>query len=90
MHLDEQPKKTKKSTIFRYVYILFTVVVIVLIGILDKNFAGLVNSFSDFSVKWLIISFIGIFLYWITDAWLLKDISSYLYDENLAFYQRLK
>ncbi len=90
MHLDEQPKKTKKSTIFRYVYILFTVVVIVLIGILDKNFAGLVNSFSDFSVKWLIISFIGIFLYWITDAWLLKDISSYLYDGKFGFLSALK
>lgn len=90
MHLNEQPKKTKKSTIFRYVYILFTVVVIVLIGIFDKNFAGLVNSFKDFSIKWLIISFIGIFLYWITDAWLLKDISSYLYDGKFGFWSALK
>ena len=90
MAITEQRKKTKKTTIFRYIYILFTIVVIVLIGVLDKNFAGLVNALSGFSLKWLIISCIGILLYWITDAWLLKDITSYLYDGKFTFLSSLK
>ena len=90
MPIGEAPKKTKKSTIFRYAYILLTVVVIILIGALDPNFAGLVNSFEDFSPLWLLISFMGIIGYWLTDAWLLKDIASYLYDGKFGFWSALK
>ena len=60
MPFTEQPKKTKKSTIFRYAYIGLTVIVIVLIGVLDKNFAGLVEALKDFSLKWLLISTFGV------------------------------
>ncbi len=90
MPMSEEPKKTKKTTILRYAYILLTIVIIVLIGALDKNFAGLVKSLSDFSLKWLIISCIGILMYWVTDAWLLKDISSYLYDGKFSYWDALK
>lgn len=90
MPIGEQPKKSKKSTILRYTYILLTVVVIVLIGALDPNFAGLVDSFEDFSPIWLTISFLGIIAYWATDAWLLKDISSYLYKGKFSFWSALK
>ncbi len=90
MPFTEQPKKTKKSTIFRYAYIGLTVIVIVLIGVLDKNFAGLVEALKDFSLKWLLISTFGIVMYWITDAWLLKDITSYLYEGKFSFISALK
>lgn len=75
----QKTKKTKKTTIFRYIYIVLTVVVIVLIGALDPNFQGMFEALKELNVTWLIICLVAVFLYWFSDAALLKDITGYMH-----------
>lgn len=72
-------KKAKKRTVFRYLYIVLTILVIVLIGALDPNFEGMLVALESLNTTWLFVSIGVLFMYWITDAWLIQHISSYMY-----------
>lgn len=74
-----ESNKTKKSTIFRYLYIGLTIVVIVLIGVLDPNFEGMIESLESLNPIWFAISFGALLMYWLTDGLLIQHISSYMY-----------
>ncbi len=74
-----EKKKTKKTTIFRYLYIILTILVIVLIGVLDPNFEGMFVALESLDPIWLLISIAVLLMYWFTDGLLIQHISSYMY-----------
>lgn len=72
-------KKTKRTALFRYLYIGLTIIVILLIGLLDPNFEGMIVALETLNPTWFCISFFVLFMYWLTDAFLIQHISSYMY-----------
>ncbi len=74
----EKTKKQKRSTILRYAYIGVTILIIVIIGLVDPDFAGVIKSLKNLDTLWLFISVGCIIAYWFTDALLLGHITSYL------------
>jgi len=82
-------RKNKKTKIFRFVYIGLTVIIIALIGFFTVDAEEMRSAFKMLNVKLLFTCFGCLFMYWITDALLLNDITSYMYKRE-SFFQSLK
>ena len=82
-------KKKKKTAILRFAYIGFTIIAIVLIGIFTVDMKEMQKAFEMLNLQWLYACFGCLFLYWLTDAFLLNDITSYMYKRE-SFLHSLK
>ncbi len=83
-------KKTKKTKIFRFIYIGASILVLVIIGLVDPNFRGMFEALSSLNIMWLYITIAVVLLYWLTDAWLLKDITSYIHRGKFSMLNSIK
>lgn len=73
-------KKKKHSPIFSILYIVgVTILAIVLIGLFDSDIKDLPSALAQFDMWWLVACIGSLLLYWLTDALLLHDITSYMY-----------
>ena len=77
-------KKTKKSTIFRFTYIGATVLVLVLIAVFNEDFHNIPEVLSSLNLYWLLGAIACLVGYWLTDGWLLGDITSYMSKQKLS------
>ncbi len=81
--------KRKKTSILRFVYIGLTIIVIVLIGIFTVDVIEMEAAFNALNLRWMFACFGCLLLYWLTDAVLLNDITSYMYKRE-SFWHSLK
>ncbi|MBT3318213.1 MAG: flippase-like domain-containing protein [Clostridia bacterium] len=82
-------KSKKKTSILRFVYIGATILVIVLIGIFTVDVEEMEAAFTVLNLRWMFACVGCLFLYWLTDAVLLNDITSYMYKRE-SFWHSLK
>lgn len=70
----------KKKSWFSFIYMGLTIVVIALILIFGgTNLEDIGNALKNFNIWWMVGCIGALILYWITDAWLLHDITEYMY-----------
>ncbi len=82
-------KKKKRQNLFRIIYILGTMVVIFLIGIFSNEIQEIKEILPRINLKWIGISFISVILFWLSDALLLGQVTSYIYTKQ-KFRKSLK
>ncbi len=82
-------KKKKRLYRFSIIYIIITVIVIVLITIFSPEVEEVFKAIASFSVWWLVACIGALLLFWLTDALLLHDITSYMYKRE-PFLQSVK
>lgn len=88
--MDEfQSKKKKRQNIFRIVYILGTIIAILLIGLLSNEVHEIKEIIPKINLKWIGIALISVFFFWLSDALLLGQITSYIYTKQ-KFRKSLK
>ena len=88
--MDEQSlKKKKRQNLFRIIYILGTIVVILLIGLLSNEIHEIQEILPRINLKWIGISFISVILFWLSDTLLLGQITSYIFTKQ-KFSKSLK
>ena len=75
-------KNKKRTSLFRFIYVGVTIFVIVLIGFLDPSIKDLAQALDTFNLQWLYACIGALLLYWLTDALLLHDITSYMYKKE--------
>lgn len=80
----------KKKLIFSYVYIVATIVVISILVSNSLEVGQFRNALSNLSTKWIGVCILGVFMYWITDALLLKQIISYSVQNKKGFWACFK
>ncbi|MBQ3274263.1 MAG: flippase-like domain-containing protein [Christensenellaceae bacterium] len=83
-------RKPKKSTIFRFVYIAATIIVLLIIAMTNEDFRDLPEVIAGLNYLWLLGGAGCIVIYWLTDGWLLGDITSYMSEKKLPFKKSLK
>jgi len=81
--------KKKRKHLFSIIYIGITIVVVGLIAIFNQNIEEVFSAIASFSVWWLVACIGVLLLYWLTDALLLHDITSYMYKRE-PFLRSLK
>jgi uncharacterized protein (TIRG00374 family) len=79
----------KKRSLFSIIYIGVTVLVIAGILIFGTNFSDIGEALKNFNVWWAVACVGALLLYWLTDAWLLHDITGYMYKRE-PFLQSVK
>lgn len=72
-------KKRKHTSLIRFLYIGATLLVIILIGLFTVDVKEMAAAFIQLNLRWLFACIGCSLLYWITDAVLLHDITSYMY-----------
>lgn len=82
-------KKKKKTRLFRFLYIAFTVIAIALIGYLTVDPKEMQSAFEMLDLNWMYACIGSLLLYWLSDALLLNDITSYMYKRE-SFWHSLK
>lgn len=82
--------KSKTKEILRWVYIAATVGVIVVFGFLDPNFAGMGEVLKTLKTEWLILAFCAMFMYWLTDTFILSGTLNILYDKKVPFIKNFR
>ncbi len=74
--------KLKRRKIFRFLYIIGTVLIIVLIGVLDPELVNAVDALKSISITFLMLGFLSLVLFWVTDGLLLHHITSYIFGKT--------
>ena len=88
--MDEQPSKKKnRQNLFRIIYILGTIVVILLIGLLSNEIHEIKEVIPKINLKWIGISLISVILFWLSDSILLGQVTSYIFTRQ-TFRKSLK
>ncbi|MDD5018030.1 MAG: lysylphosphatidylglycerol synthase transmembrane domain-containing protein [Eubacteriales bacterium] len=82
-------EKKKRTSLIRTIYIVVTIFAIVLIGFLDPSIKDMAVVFKWLSLGWLYACIGSLLLYWLTDALLLYDITTYMYKRE-PFHRSLK
>lgn len=82
-------KKTKRLYRFSIIYITITVIVIALIAIFSPEVEEVFKAIASFSIWWLVACIGALLFFWISDALLLHDITSYMFKRE-PFLQSLK
>lgn len=72
----------KRKKLFRALYIVGTVVIIVLIGIFDPNLEDLIGALKKVNLNFILLGFLSLALFWLTDGLLLHHITSYIYGKT--------
>jgi len=78
-------KKEKRKKILRFLYIIGTVLIIVMIGILDPNLVNVIDAVKTINVPLISLGFLSLVLFWLTDGLLLHHITSYIYGKTPLF-----
>lgn len=81
--------RKNRKYIFSIIYISITVIVVGLVAIFNPNFEDVFSAIARFSVWWLVACIGALLFYWLTDALLLYDITSYMYKRE-PFRRALK
>ena len=81
--------KKKRTTLIRTLYIGATIITIVLIGLFDTSIKDLATALKELNLLWLAAGIGALLLYWLTDALLLHDITTYMY-KNERLQRSLK
>ena len=81
--------RKNRKYIFSIRYISITVIVVGLVAIFNPNFEDVFSAIARFSVWWLVACIGALLFYWLTDALLLYDITSYMYKRE-PFRRALK
>jgi uncharacterized protein (TIRG00374 family) len=80
----------KKRSLLSFMYMGLTIIVIALIIIFGgTNFEDIGNALKNFNIWWMFACVGALLLYWLTDGFLLHDITSYMYKSE-SFLQSLK
>ena len=82
-------KSGKRKSILRFVYIGATILAIVLIGVFTVDVDEMQAAFSVLNLRWMFACVGCLLLYWLSDAVLLNDITSYMYKRE-SFWHSLK
>jgi glycosyltransferase 2 family protein len=83
-------RSMKKKTLFSFIYMGLTFIVIALVLIFGgTNFEDIGNALKNFNIWWMLACIGALLLFWLTDAWLLHDITGYMY-KSVPFLQSLK
>lgn len=82
-------KKSKRASVLRFVYIGATILVIALIGFFTVDVKEMEAAFSVLNLRWMFACVGCLLLYWLSDAVLLNDITSYMYKRE-SFWHSLK
>ncbi|MCC7575316.1 MAG: flippase-like domain-containing protein [Methanomethylovorans sp.] len=72
-------KSKKRRVLSGILYISLTIAVIVLIGVLDPQIKDLPEALKRFELFWLLACVGSLLMFWLTDALLLHDITTYIY-----------
>jgi len=70
----------KKRKIITLIYVLLTIAVMVLIGVMDKNIKDLGRAFLELDPLWVGGAFLCMVLYWIADAAVLRYLAASMYE----------
>ena len=81
--------KKKKNNLFSLIYMGVTIIAIVLIALTGPNLEQIGDALKDFNIWWLFACIGSLLLYWLADAWLLDDITSYMY-KRVPFRRSIK
>lgn len=81
--------KAKRKRLFRFLYIITTLVVITLIGLLDSNMNDLLGALKNLNLTWLLLGFACLIMFWVSDTVLLSHVTSYMYGK-LPFWKSFK
>lgn len=80
----------KKKSLFSFVYIGVTILVIILIMVFgETSIEDIGNALKGFNIWWMVACIGALLLYWLSDAWLLYDITAYMYKAE-PFLQSIK
>lgn len=82
-------KKSMRLNRFSIIYIIATIVVVGAVAIFTPEIEEVFKAISSFSIWWLVACLGALLLFWLTDAILLYDITSYMYKPE-PFMQSLK
>ena len=82
-------EKKKRTSLFRFIYIGVTIIAIVLIGIFTVNANEMAAVFTQLNLTWIIACVGCLLLYWLSDGFLLYDITSYMYKKE-PFWHSIK
>lgn len=84
-------KKQTRTNIIRFSYIGATIVVLILIASFNEDFDSIPAVLSQLNAFWLLITVACLMCYWLTDGWLLGDITSYMSpSQRLSYAKSLK
>ncbi len=83
-------RKERQKTLFRLLYILLSIAVIAVIGLVDPNLKDTLDVLQTLNPFWLGMAIGSALLFWLTDGLLLHDITSYMYPHKIGFWQSLK
>lgn len=76
MKSETTPKKKRK---WNFVYLAVTLLIVVGIVLFDPNAKDIFTVWSQLNPLWILAAFGLILLYWISDAMVLADVTSYIY-----------
>ena len=82
-------KNGKRKSILRFIYIGATILAIALIGYFTVDVEEMQAAFSVLNLRWMFACIGCLLLYWLTDAVLLNDITSYMHKRE-SFWHSLK
>lgn len=82
-------KKKKRQNILRFLYIGATIVAILLIGLLNHDIDTLKEIIPKINKNWIGIAVLAIVFFWLSDALLLKQVTSYIFEKQ-KFRKSLK
>lgn len=82
--------KAQRKKLFQLLYVFLSIAVIAVIGVLDPNFENMWKTMGSLQPFWLGAAVASTLLFWLTDGWLLHDITSYMYPGKVRFIQSLK
>ena len=81
--------KKKRTSVVRTIYIGVTILAIILIGVFTVDIQEMADAFAQLNLFWLLACVGCLLFYWLTDAVLLGDITSYMYKRE-SFGHSLK
>lgn len=79
-------KNGKRKSILRFIYIGVTILAIALIGYFTVDVQEMRIAFSVLDLRWMLACVGCLLLYWLTDAVLLNDITSYMHKRESFWY----
>ncbi len=79
----------KKKQLWRILYIVLTLGIIFLAGVLDQNLPDVINAIKSLNIWWILIATTGILLFWVLEGVIIKYLSSFLHG-RISFMRCLK
>ncbi len=81
--------KKRRTHLFSFIYMGVTIVAIIVILLFAADLDEIGHALEKFNIWWLFACVGALLLYWLADAWLLHDITIYMYKRE-SFIQAIK